>query len=248
MMALLVVLLLAPIVGFCILGVSMVVALVVSYGPTSQRLALLSQARRVRLEIKSQPGLNGRAAKTSTNNKKEKGGDLEVKLRVERDWSKASGWYQSKKHSETGKIALEFVPFDSVFLKTGNTVWSVGGRSEDGSFQILHGLIAENGKLYWLESHRNTNSWLKNDSATDGYGPSFLGRMVLVEGVLDFDRRQFMGTWTDNLGGKGAYQALERRAGITAVPTKSRIPIDFIEFGCGGDFGCTGDEITVVGV
>ena len=129
MTAVLVVLFLAPIVGFCILGVSVIVALVISYGPTSQRLALLSQARRVRLEIKSQPGLSGKAGKTFSNNKET--GDLEVKLRKDRDWSKASGWYQPKKHSDMGKIALEFVPFDSVFLKTGNTVWSVGGGVEE---------------------------------------------------------------------------------------------------------------------
>ena len=69
--------------------------------------------------------------------------------------------------------------------------------------------------------------------------------MVLVQGELDFARRQFVGTWTDNLGGKGAYEALERCASITEKPIKSQIPISFVEFGCGGDYGCMGDEITI---
>lgn len=217
--------LLSPRAGICLAVILSLVCLTFSFGPTNRRLRILSNARRARHEIKSQSGLSADNEKKATHSNME----------LHRDWSKASGWYQSKVHRDAGKIALEFVPFDSIFLHTNNPVWSVRGHSEDASFRIQHGLVAENGNLYWLESHRNSAGWIGGTSVAEGCGPNLLRRMVLVQGTLSYDTFQFSGTWTDSVDSTGAYEVLERYSDLDSAPIASRIPIEIIEVGCGGD-------------
>lgn len=110
-----------------------------------------------------------------------------------RNWTRANGTYIRVANPGEGAFLLElhFSKFGGAATKP---LWKIHGKMADGSFCILHGLLAENGKLYWCERHSTMED-----------------RVVLVRGFLDYNTFRFVGTWIDNLGCTGSYAILERR-------------------------------------
>jgi hypothetical protein len=117
-----------------------------------------------------------------------------------RDWTCASGLYQSEPPLNYGgtsggdldkvvSIELTFIKFRGHEEKQ-SSVWSITGRSD--RFVILHGLLAASGKAYWVEKHVDQ-------------------RMVLVQGVLDYNTFTLSATWQDNLGCDGRHLTLQRQ-------------------------------------
>jgi hypothetical protein len=110
-----------------------------------------------------------------------------------RNWTRANGTYTRVANPGEGVFLLElhFSKFGGAAKKP---LWKINGKMADGSFCILHGLLAENGKLYWCERHSTMDD-----------------RVMLVRGFLDYNTFRFVGTWIDNLGCTGSYATLERQ-------------------------------------
>lgn len=182
-------------------------------GQPNSRFRIFSRARRARLQIKNQPGL----AKENVEGLTSSSSPPSTLRGPVQDWTKASGIYGSLDSPDAGRIQLNFCPFQAVFLQNKNFVWSIHGQSYDDSFVILHGLIAENGKLYWLERHGIPVEDHHHHQGRPTILPH-LRRLVLVEGAIDFHTRQFEGTWMDSLGCEGNYIPLARIEGSTPSP------------------------------
>lgn len=178
-------------------------------GANNPKLQILAQAREARLRVKQQlpphPFEDTKA----------------------RDWMGVSGLFMSDILPKTEKLRLEFTPFKSLLLKNKNPVYNITGKSEDKRFSILHGLMAENGALYWLERHAaNPNTSIDSFEGEEKEGiermlvtiSKFRDRMVLVEGTLNYDTHRLEGVWKDSLGGTGTYTSLARK-GFEIVAT-----------------------------
>lgn len=164
-------------------------------GRLHPRFRILALARRARLDIKRQPTLT----------KQLEGKESKNDSTMQQDWRTASGQFCSLDHPEAGTLELEFAPFEVVFLpRDDKKLWNIIGHAKNGGFAILHGLIAENGKLYWMERHEGIVP------GTEGCNPS-PPRLVLVQGILDHATHRFEGTWTDSLGCRGTYATLVRQ-------------------------------------
>lgn len=202
--------------GFFIIGFMCILCSLLC-GKTQYHFYIFSRARQARHVIKNQPGLISHQHSSTASG---------------RDWADASGFYVSRQlnHGDTndGQQELELVfapPVQQKQEEVNSRVWNVFGKSQDASVVILHGLIAENGKVYWLERHSAAKNGLADSKLGSGGLPG-LQRLVLVEGVFDYETSQFTGTWSDSQGNDGTYTTLARLRSVSAADNHHDTPFD----------------------
>lgn len=78
-------------------------------------------------------------------------------------------------------------------------------------FVISQGLLANSGKVYWVEQHHDVASATGDVNSSNALCSPARKRIVLVQGTIDYDTQRFTdGTWTDSHGDSGVYPPLTR--------------------------------------